>query len=112
MSDIRDRIIKKMKEAGLRQIDIINALSVSKGTVSKWVSGTNVPSSEILPDLAKLLNTTPDWLIKGDGVDLDSIVFNQVDVWDSGTALDDDEIEIPFFKDFSFACGGGSVGKR
>lgn len=29
--------------------------------------------------------------------------------WDSDTPLDDDEVEIPFFKDFSFACGSGSI---
>lgn len=34
-----------------------------------------------------------------------------VKAWDSDTALDDDEVEIPFFKDFSFACGSGSIGE-
>ncbi|OTG85996.1 peptidase S24 [Acinetobacter sp. ANC 4558] len=32
-----------------------------------------------------------------------------IDDWDSNTPLDDDEVEIPFFKDFSFACGSGSI---
>lgn len=65
MSDIRDRIVKKMRELNLRQIDLINQLGVSKGTVSKWISGLNTPSSEVLPDLARVLNTSPQWLIKG-----------------------------------------------
>ena len=34
-----------------------------------------------------------------------------VETWDSNTPLDDDEVEIPFFKDFSFACGSGSIGE-
>jgi len=34
-----------------------------------------------------------------------------VSVWDDSTPLDEDEVEIPFFKDFSFACGSGSVGE-
>lgn len=34
-----------------------------------------------------------------------------IETWDSDTPLDDDEVEIPFFKDFSFACGSGSIGE-
>ena len=111
MSDIRDRIVKKMRELNLRQIDLINQLGVSKGTVSKWISGLNTPSSEVLPDLARVLNTSSQWLIKGDGVDRSEVLLQQVNAWDSNTPLDDDEVEIPFFKDFSFACGGGSIGE-
>lgn len=32
-----------------------------------------------------------------------------IDDWDSSTPLDDDEVEIVFYKDFSFACGHGST---
>src|SRR5690606_18455341 len=99
MSDIRDRIIKKMRELNLRQVDLINQLGVSKGTVSKWISGLNTPSSEVLPDLARVLNTSPQWLIKGDGIDRSEVSLQQVDTWDSNTPLDDDEVEVPFFKD-------------
>ena len=111
MSDIRDRIVKKMRELNLRQIDLINQLGVSKGTVSKWISGLNTPSSEVLPDLARVLNTSSQWLIKGDGVDRSEVLLQQVDTWDSNTPLDDDEVEIPYFKDFGFACGSGSIGE-
>lgn len=111
MSDIRDRIIKKMRELNLRQVDLINQLGVSKGTVSKWISGLNTPSSEVLPDLARVLNTSSQWLIKGDGADRSEVLLQQVDAWDSDTPLDDDEVEVPFFKDFSFACGSGSIGE-
>lgn len=37
--------------------------------------------------------------------------LTKVDDWDSNTPLDDDEVEIPFFEDFSFACGSGAVGE-
>jgi len=106
MNEVRDRLIQKMTELNLKQADIIRALNVSKGTVSKWVSGVNVPSATVLPDLAKLLNTTPDWLINGGE---NSIALNPVRTWDDSTPLDDDEIEIPFFKNFSFACGSGAI---
>lgn len=35
--------------------------------------------------------------------------LTKVEPWDSDTPLDSDEVEIPFFKDFSFACGSGSI---
>ena len=111
MNEIRDRIIQRMNELKLRQADLIQALGVSKGTVSKWVSGVNTPSSLVLPDLAKVLQTTPDWLMKGDSVLASSVVLHPVESWDDSTPLDDDEVEVPFFKDFSFACGSGSIGE-
>ena len=107
--EVRDRIIQKMKELNLKQTDLIKALGLSKGTVSKWVSGTNIPSASVLPDLAKTLHTTPDWLINGGGIPLSNVAMYSVEVWDDNTPLDEDEVEIPFFKDFSFACGSGSI---
>lgn len=112
MNDVRGRLIQRMSELNLKQTDIIRALGLSKGTVSKWVSGINVPSASVLPDLAKLLNTTPDWLINGVENNIRSTDFKKIEPWDENTPLDDDEVEIPFFKDFSFACGIGSINEQ
>ncbi|WP_434533980.1 XRE family transcriptional regulator [Acinetobacter rudis] len=109
MNDVRDRLILKMKELNLRQADLIRALNVSKGTVSKWVAGVNTPNASVLPKLAKLLHTTPEWLIHG-GENNSSLM--NIDTWDETTPLEDDEVEIPFFKDFSFACGSGSINEH
>ncbi|RKG44880.1 helix-turn-helix transcriptional regulator [Acinetobacter cumulans] len=105
MSSIRDRIIQRMTDLKLKQVDLMEATGATKGAVSKWVSGTNVPRSEFMPALSKVLKTTENWLLTGNSV----IELTQVEPWDSNTPLDDDEVEIPFFKDFSFACGGGSI---
>lgn len=107
MSSIRDRIIQRMTDLKLRQVDLMDATGATKGAVSKWVSGTNVPSTEFMPALAAILKTSENWLLTGN----QTPEFRQVEPWDSNTLLDDDEIEIPFFKDFSFACGGGSIGE-
>lgn len=106
MSSIRDRIIQRMTDLKLRQVDLMDATGATKGAVSKWVSGINVPSTEFMPALATILKTSENWLLTGN----QTPEFRQVEPWDSNTPLDDDEIEIPFFKDFSFACGGGSIG--
>ena len=105
MSSIRDRIIQRMTDLKLKQVDLMEATGATKGAVSKWVSGTNVPRSEFMPALALVLKTSEKWLLTGNA----SPEFAQVEPWDSNTPLDNDEVEIPFFKDFSFACGGGSI---
>lgn len=107
MSSVRDRIIQRMTDLKLRQVDLIEATGATKGAVSKWVSGTNMPKSEYMPALALALRTTENWLLTGNSTP----EFTQIEPWDSHTPLDNDEIEIPFFKDFSFACGAGSTGE-
>lgn len=110
MNEVRDRIIQRMNELGLKQADLVTRLNVSKGAVSKWVSGLNTPNSTILPQLADALETTPSWLINGTQKLKNEVSIISVEAWDSDTPVEIDEIEIPFFKDFSFACGSGSIG--
>lgn len=105
MSSIRDRIIQRMTDLKLKQVDLMEATGATKGAVSKWVSGTNVPRSDFMPALAQVLRTSENWLLTGNS----TLEFTQVEPWDSNTPVDDDEVEIPFFKDFSFACGAGSI---
>lgn len=105
MQTTSDRIAQRMKELGLQHKDLVAATGASKGTVTNWISGVNTPTNERLIKLAQALKTTSSWLLTGNS----SPEFAQVEPWDSNTPLDDDEVEIPFFKDFSFACGGGSI---
>lgn len=105
MQTTSDRIAQRMKELGLQHKDLVVATGASKGTVTNWISGVNTPTNERLIKLAQALKTTSSWLLTGNS----SPEFAQVEPWDSNTPLDNDEVEIPFFKDFSFACGGGSI---
>lgn len=65
MSSISDRIALRMRELNIRQVDLIEKHGFSKGTVSKWISGTNVPNGPNLTKLAATLNTTESWIITG-----------------------------------------------
>ena len=107
MQTTSDRIAQRMKELGLQHKDLVAATGASKGTVTNWISGVNNPTGKRLILLAQALKTSENWLLTGN----QTPEFRQVEPWDSNTPLDDDEIEIPFFKDFSFACGGGSIGE-
>lgn len=66
MSTISDRIIQRMTELKIRQVDLVEATGATKGAVSKWVAGTNIPKAEFLPSLAKVLKTSQDWLLTGE----------------------------------------------
>lgn len=107
MQTTSDRINQRMRDLGLQHKDLVAATGASKGTVTNWISGVNNPTGKRLVQLAQALKTTSSWLLTGNS----TLEFTQVEPWDSNTPLDDDEIEIPFFKDFSFACGGGSIGE-
>lgn len=63
--NITERIIEKMKEKGLKQIDLVKATKATKGTVSLWVKGQTVPSGENLIKLANALKVPPEWLQTG-----------------------------------------------
>lgn len=105
---VSDRINLKMTEHNLSQADLVRGTSAGRATVSGWVNGTNNPSAKHLDNLAKTLKTTTSWLLTGFADEGNN--FQLVETWDSNTPLDEDEVEIPFFKDFSFACGSGSIG--
>lgn len=105
MQTTSDRINQRMRDLGLQHKDLVAATGASKGTVTNWINGVNNPTGNRLVQLAQVLKTTSSWLLTGNSTP----EFTQVEPWDSNTPLDDDEVEIPFFKDFSFACGSGSI---
>lgn len=106
---VTDRINQKMAEHKLSQADLIRGTGAGRATVSGWVNGTNNPSAKHLDNLAKTLKTTTSWLLTGISDTNQNLQI--IGTWDSSTPLDDDEVEIPFFKDFSFACGSGAIGE-
>ena len=98
MLTVADRIQLKINERKCKQADIVNATGASKGTVSKWVSGVNIPKGRYLLDLAIFLNTNTSWLLTGEGNDgetIDGSDIKAVAGWDDETPLDDDEFEVP-----------------
>jgi len=107
-----DRIKQARLAAGLTQPDIAQKLSVSKAAVSKWEKGENTPKE--LDLLAKLLHANLHWLRTGKGEMLvQDIAINemramQVDEWDDSTPLQNDEVEVPYYKSIELAAGAGA----
>lgn len=65
MNTISDRIATRLNELKLKQVDLIEATGLSKGAVSKWITGTSVPSSEHIPAIANKLQVSTEWLLTG-----------------------------------------------
>ncbi|WP_156819085.1 XRE family transcriptional regulator [Psychrobacter lutiphocae] len=66
LKQIANRIRQCMKEEGLKQVDIVKTTGVSKGSVSKWLSGKAKPSGESLLRLSQVLDTSEYWLLHGE----------------------------------------------
>lgn len=62
-----ERLNQRMKELGIRQKDIMKVTNKSSGAVSSWTKGAYLPKGDALKEIAKLLNTTTDWLLEGKG---------------------------------------------
>lgn len=66
---LNEKIIYARKKAGMSQIDLADAMEVSRQSVSKWETGESNPEISKLPALAKILNVTTDWLLSEEEVE-------------------------------------------
>lgn len=115
---MHERIQQKLEELNLKQADIARATGKSTAAVTKWLKGDNIPKAENLKAIAKLLNVSDVWLLTGnesalsvknrDGQPIADVKFRGVEFWDNDTPLDDDEFEVPYYKDVELTGGCGS----
>lgn len=105
---------KIMKDSGLDRTQFAEKIGMSYNLLSQYI-GKN-PKKNIGDDTAEKIENAfskPKGFLD-QANQLNSIKdqhFQIVDTWDSETPLGDDEVEIPYFEDFSFACGSGSIGE-
>ena len=62
---VGEQIAVLRKGKGLTQSDLGERLGVSFQAVSKWERGETFPDITILPDLARILETTVDYILLG-----------------------------------------------
>lgn len=62
METMGERITKARKAVGKTQADIARHFDISRNAVSAWESDISKPTGAKIGELAKLLNTTPDYL--------------------------------------------------
>ena len=65
MESIGERIKLKRKELNLTQLELAKKLNVTDRAVSKWEQGEGNPDLTLIPEIAKILNVSLDYLIIG-----------------------------------------------
>jgi len=58
-----EKLVRLRKEKGLTQLDLAEAVKVSRQAVSKWESGGGIPSTENLRSLGELYGVSIDYLL-------------------------------------------------
>lgn len=57
-----NRLKIAMKEAGKKQVDLVNETGIDKGSISHYVSGKYIPKQDTIYKLAKALDVSEMWL--------------------------------------------------
>lgn len=63
MTSISERIIEGMNIRNMKQIDIIEATGINKGSLSSYISGKYKPKQTNIYKIAKALNVSEAWLM-------------------------------------------------
>ena len=66
LDKVAERIKDLMDSKGLKQVDIVKAIGISKSSVSKWLNAKACPSGEYLRRLSEVLETSEYWLLNGE----------------------------------------------
>ena len=67
--DLKESLSFYRKEQGLSQVELAEALDVSRQTISKWETGAALPSAENLLALSRLYGVTVDALLNGTAIE-------------------------------------------
>lgn len=112
MKTLGERLKAYRKNSKLTQVELAKRVGVSGATVSQWESGDTSPKGKNLHKLAQALSTSADLLLYGKEKhhksDSDARYVGPIEPWDSSTALDEDEVEVPFYTEVELAAGCGS----
>ncbi len=63
---LKEKLVALRKEKGLTQLDVAEKLDVSRQAISRWESGTALPSTDNLRCLSSLYEVPIDYLLKED----------------------------------------------
>lgn len=86
-----ERIVKRMTELNMSDVDLARKLgkgSNKRSTVNRWTNGKSAPRKSMIPELAKILNCTENYLLGIDEtISADNATINKI------TGLLDEAIE-------------------
>lgn len=111
MSSLVQNLEYLMKKQGLSANQLQEKTGVTQSTTSRILSGeTKNPRADALKKYADYFGVSV-MVLQYSNLAVESNIspnFESMDDWDNDTPLGLDEVEIPFYKDFSVACGHGT----
>ncbi|MDE9571151.1 helix-turn-helix transcriptional regulator [Xenorhabdus bovienii] len=115
MKTMHERIKQARLARQLTQAALAEKIGVTPQSVQQWESLTE-PKKTRLMALAKILEVDVNWLLFGDplkkdGIPKEQLTPREIAVWDSTTPLDDNEVEVPYYKSIELAATHGCNGK-
>ncbi|AKI28258.1 hypothetical protein [Moraxella phage Mcat28] len=99
-----------MSAKNLSLRDLSEKTGINYEMIRRYSKGQAKPRNDKMKLLAQCLGVPITWLDYGEGeMTKNNDKLTPITEWDDSTPLDDDEAEIPFYKDIAFACGHGAV---
>lgn len=99
-----DRLVQAAKN--ISQEELARALDESAQTITNWKKRGVSKAGAI--KASAIFGVSTNWILSGLD-NPDHLNASKVVEWDSSTNVDDDEVEVPFYKDFLVSCGTGSL---
>ncbi|QXZ24728.1 helix-turn-helix transcriptional regulator [Acinetobacter septicus] len=99
-------VIRLLEASGRTQEETAKLIDESPQTITNW-KRRGVSKAGALKASSKF-NVSANWILTGIG-EKESIDITKVVEWDSNTPIDDDEVEVPFYKEVLVSCGSGSL---
>ncbi|MDE6868765.1 MAG: helix-turn-helix domain-containing protein [Clostridia bacterium] len=62
-AQIQQRIIEAIKQSGMTQTALANALNVSQQTISHYIKGNKMPAVDTLANLCKILDVDTNYIL-------------------------------------------------
>lgn len=116
-----DRLKWAMRRRGLVQESLAELARCSQASIQKILKGTTA-KSKFLPDIARALDVDLDWLELGTAPsavrerqsvyklkagDKSALHLGLLSPWDDNTPLDEDDVELPIYKEVELSSGFG-----
>ncbi|RZF53661.1 helix-turn-helix transcriptional regulator [Acinetobacter halotolerans] len=98
-------VIRLLEASGVSQEETAKAIDESPQTITNWKK-RGVSKAGALKAAAKYA-VSANWILKGEATKNEGVT--KVLEWDSDTPIDNDEVEIPFYKEVLVSCGSGSL---
>lgn len=99
-------VVRLLEASKLSQEETAKIMDESPQTITNWKK-RGISKSGALK-AAACFGVSAHWILSGEGAKSNDAV-SKVSEWDQNTPIEDDEVEIPFYKEILVSCGSGSL---